>query len=396
MKRRMVPLAVAASLAVFVVAPSTFAETVQDIQRQIDALTKQENQGKSALKNYENQEKQLAADKEKTKQEVAQLLAEIEKTGVELNALNAEIEEITEKLEAKQQELTEAEKRVAERDKVLKERVKLTYTTGKMSFLDVLMDADSFSDFLDRFETMTSINMSDKQILEENKRDRNTIQAAKEEIEKQRNELQAKADRVKAIQADLERKEEQKRVKIQSLDKEIQRIGIISEEQEAAMMKIAQRKAELQRKKRELESKETEFYKGGALGWPLPGYTPKNITSTFGTRSDPFTGKPATHKGIDIGAPAGSNIVAAEKGVVIHSGWMNGYGNTVILDHGGGLMTLYGHIRNGGLKVKEGEVVSRGQKIAEVGSTGNSTGNHLHFEVRKNGTAVNPMSYLGS
>ena len=111
-------------------------------------------------------------------------------------------------------------------------------------------------------------------------------------------------------------------------------------------------------------------------------------------RMDPIKHVMKLHKGIDIPAPLGTSIVAAETGTVLIASWVNGYGNTVVLDHGGGLWTWYGHIRNGGIKVKEGQVVKRGEKIAEVGSTGDSTGNHLHFEVRIKQEAVNPLPYL--
>ncbi len=119
------------------------------------------------------------------------------------------------------------------------------------------------------------------------------------------------------------------------------------------------------------------------------------MTSPFGTRVDPLTGAPgAFHSGLDFGAPEGTAILAAESGTVIVAGWTNGFGNTVIIEHDNSTWTLYGHIRNGGLAVQKGDTVRRGQKVAEVGSTGRSTGNHLHFEVRKNGMAVDPTAYL--
>ncbi|MCF6094552.1 M23 family metallopeptidase [Microaerobacter geothermalis] len=136
------------------------------------------------------------------------------------------------------------------------------------------------------------------------------------------------------------------------------------------------------------------YYKGGKLLWPAPGTT--RITSGFGYRVDPFTGKPAGHNGLDIGANPpgtyGSPIVAAESGVVITAAYLRGYGNTVIINHGGGIWTLYGH--NQKLLVKEGQEVKRGDTIALMGSTGRSTGPHVHFTVYKNQVPVDPMPYL--
>ncbi|MNI10557.1 Murein DD-endopeptidase MepM [compost metagenome] len=118
------------------------------------------------------------------------------------------------------------------------------------------------------------------------------------------------------------------------------------------------------------------------------------LSSGYGTRVHPITGKVKAHTGVDLAASEGTDIHAAEGGIVIVAEWWGGYGNTVIIDHGDNVWTLYGHIRNGGLKVEKGEQVKKGQKIAEVGSTGNSTGPHCHFEVRINGNPVDPMPYL--
>ena len=136
----------------------------------------------------------------------------------------------------------------------------------------------------------------------------------------------------------------------------------------------------------------TKFnYTGGKLGWPVPGRS--TISSGYGSRTSPIKGKGEFHTGLDIPAPTGTKIYAAESGKVINSGSINGYGYTVIIDHGNGLSTLYGH--NSQLKVKVGQKVKRGDVIALAGSTGWSTGPHCHFEVRINGKHTNPWSYLG-
>ncbi|HBI04642.1 MAG TPA: hypothetical protein DDY49_11510, partial [Paenibacillaceae bacterium] len=131
-------------------------------------------------------------------------------------------------------------------------------------------------------------------------------------------------------------------------------------------------------------------YTGGQFVWPVRG----TITSYYGYRSDPFNGRSSYHDGLDIAAPGGTPIHAAASGTVTFAGTMNGYGNVVIIFHGNGLSSFYAHIRNGGIKVSKGQSVSQGQYIAQVGSTGRSTGNHLHFSVIKNGSKVDPMSYL--
>lgn len=119
------------------------------------------------------------------------------------------------------------------------------------------------------------------------------------------------------------------------------------------------------------------------------------ISSNFGRRTHPVTGEVGKmHTGVDFAVGQGTTVHAAEAGTVILAEWYGGYGNAVIVDHGGGMWTLYGHLRTGGTAVKVGDHVSRGEKLAESGSTGQSTGPHLHFEVRINGSTVDPMPYL--
>ncbi len=134
----------------------------------------------------------------------------------------------------------------------------------------------------------------------------------------------------------------------------------------------------------------SEKYVGGVMTWPAPGYT--RISSPFGNRMHPILKKMKLHTGVDIAVPANNTLVAAQAGTVIHSDWLGGYGKVIMIDHGGGIVTLYAH--NNKLLVKVGETVTRGQAITKSGSTGRSTGPHLHFEVRVNGDYVDPMTYI--
>ncbi|MNJ49417.1 Murein DD-endopeptidase MepM [compost metagenome] len=186
---------------------------------------------------------------------------------------------------------------------------------------------------------------------------------------------------------------------------EIEESDDISEEQEQLLIELATKRAALEKEKNKLKAAQVYTYKrsssssgsggfkgnGGAMALPVSG---ARLSSGYGTRVHPISGQVKKHTGVDLAAPQGTDIKAAEGGVVIVAEWWSGYGNTVIIDHGDNLWTLYGHIRNGGIKVEKGEQVKRGQKVAEVGSTGNSTGPHLHFEVRINGSPVDPSPYL--
>jgi murein DD-endopeptidase MepM/ murein hydrolase activator NlpD len=179
----------------------------------------------------------------------------------------------------------------------------------------------------------------------------------------------------------------------------------------AQKTQLAAEKKELDARKKELEKEEDELkaeadrltkelvklmdknspYVGGEFTWPVPSSS--YITSSYGNRLHPTLKVWKFHTGIDIGASSGKDIVAAASGKVIFSGWYGGYGNFIMVDHGGGIVTCYGHASK--LVSKKGDIVKRGQVIAKIGSTGRSTGPHLHFEVRKNGDYVNPMTYFG-
>jgi murein DD-endopeptidase MepM/ murein hydrolase activator NlpD len=130
-------------------------------------------------------------------------------------------------------------------------------------------------------------------------------------------------------------------------------------------------------------------YIGGNMKWPTPGYT--NVVSPYGRRLHPILKKYKMHTGIDIDAPSGASIIAANSGTIIIAGWRSGYGNTVVIDHGGGITTLYAHCSK--ILVKVGDHVAAGKVIAKVGSTGLSTGAHLHFEIRVNGDTVDPLKF---
>ena len=216
-------------------------------------------------------------------------------------------------------------------------------------------------------------------------------------------------------------KEDEKQQLIAYYDKEIQESDDLTEEQDAKLIQLASDRSTLEQQKDKLKaeeaarraaaakaeaarkaaarqasssSKSAVAYSGGDGPLLLPVGAAR-ISSPFGPRTHPVTGEVGkVHTGVDFAVPQGTSIHAADSGTVIVSEWYNGYGNCVIIDHGGGMWTLYGHIREGGLKVKVGDNVARGDIIAESGSTGRSTGPHLHFEVRIDGKAVDPMPYL--
>lgn len=392
-----------ALIAVFALQPvgseaSSLSQIEKDIaaaRNQIKNAEKKAAQAARDAKNAEQEKRTLSSKKKDLQAEITSLLSEIDKVAIKKAETLAEVEAKKEELVQTGVELEQAEERVVNRDELLQSRMRLMYTNGFVSYLDVLLSATSFNDFLDRFDALQSILSQDRDILEEHKKDKELVVQKKADVELQFAQVQELYYELELQQADLIKKESEKELLIASynenlekLDEMLEELEVISEEQEKLLVALAAKEQKLNAEKNRIKNP----YTGGKLGMPIDsGY---RVTSNFGTRIHPISGKKHTHTGIDFGAPSGTPIYAAEAGVVLVSQSWSGYGNCIIIDHGNGLWTLYGHIRNGGLLVDKGDTVKKGQKIAEVGSTGNSTGPHLHFEVRKNEVPVNPGGYL--
>jgi len=305
-----------------------------------------------------------------------------------MNTLNLEIDsyelqkqEINMQIAEKEQEIVDLEAEIDKNNTLLEERLRVMYKNGTAGYLEVILDADSIIDALTRLDMIQLIVKSDVELLK-------SIEQQKKEVEELHLTLETKRFELTAVINDLASKKQEVEIasrskisymaSIQSNLKEIQRQEAAMEEQSAQIEKdilAAQRAVE---------------YAGGEMLWPAPGNY--RVTSSFGGRTDPITGVWTNHGGTDIAGPYGAPIVSANSGVVLYAGWHYSYGNYVIVDHGGGISTLYGHASK--LLVSKGQKVTRGDIIALVGSTGYSTGNHLHFEVRINGVRTQPMDYL--
>ncbi|WP_419875538.1 murein hydrolase activator EnvC family protein [Candidatus Pristimantibacillus sp. PTI5] len=404
-------------LTVFVLQPTGGeAASLSDIKKQIAAAkaemraaeqraAKAEREAASVHQqaaSAKNEKVDIEGKKTEAEASIANLMAEIDNVVINKTKTQAQSDAKEEELLQTGLELEQAEERVKTRDELLQSRMRLMYTNGFVSYMDVLLSATSFTDFVDRFDALQSILSQDRDILAEQRAEKELVALKKVEVEKQFAEVKAIYAKLELYEAHLVKKEQEKEImianynsNIKQLNRELQQIDStleelegISEEQEALLMELAAKVSKLNAEKNRISNP----YSGGKLGMPIKDNY--RISSNFGTRVHPITGKRHTHTGMDFAAPQGTDIFAAEDGVVLVAQTWSSYGNCVIIDHGNGIWTLYGHIRNGGIKVEKGEKVKKGQKIAEVGSTGNSTGPHLHFEVRKNQTPVNPSSYL--
>ena len=290
-----------------------------------------------------------------------------EATIAELNekvyASKVKIQKVSKSIEKKEAEIEEQEENLGQ-------RLRAMYKRGSVGFLDILLGSGSISEFVSNTELIQKLYKSDVEVMESLEKENNELKETKKELEAQKSSLDSQVEKVNQKQKELDELYGQLEAKEAQLEKEADRI---SEEIQSLIDAQSQ-------------------YSGGQFRWPVP--SSQYITSYYGYRVHPVYGTPDTfHRGIDIGASYGSSIVAAASGTVISSYYnYYGYGNMVLIDHGGGITTLYAHASS--RLVSVGEKVQAGQTIALIGSTGLSTGPHLHFEVREGSSTVDPLGYL--
>lgn len=294
--------------------------------------------------------------------------------------------------------LVEVTAELNEKHAVLEKRVRDIYINGQISYLDVLFGAQDFGDFLTRMDLLKRVMIRDSELVANVLQYQNEIKEVGKQLEADRRiqeELAKKAEAAKDIQ--LEKvAQQQALIDLMQNDKAIydqqyDEMMASSAEVGRLIQENRYRKEAEEARRRQAENSGGGYVMqsyGGAMIWPISG----PITSEFGWRTHPIFGSQRFHSGLDIGGDYGMAIHAAQSGIVIEAGWIGGYGNTIMIDHGGGIVTLYGH--NESLAVGVGQSVNQGDVIAYCGSTGNSTGPHCHFEVRVNGEPVSPWDYL--
>lgn len=338
--------------------------------------------------NIKNKQQELNESRAKEKSlgdQVNSLEQQINSKQSDIDELEASISEAQAKLETLEEELAAAEEKVNTQNENLNARLRNMYKNGSVGFIDVLMDSGSFSEFLNNLSLVEKVYTSDQDVLEELQKAYDEIDAKKKEIET----LQAELSESKAT---MEEQKSSLEADKASVEKKKSEIAADSAETQRELDKLEADAQALTSSIRDSgSSSSSSKYNGGIMAWPVPSC--HTVSSGYGGRIHPTTGKYKFHGGLDIPGSYGSAIVAANSGKVIWAGNRgDSYGNYVIIDHGGGVSTLYGHSSK--VLVSTGQRVSRGQRIANVGSTGRSTGPHCHFEVRINGSRVNPTPYV--
>lgn len=286
-------------------------------------------------------------------------------------------------IESIEADLAEKTEQLSERASILKKRVRDIYMHGQISYIDVLFGAEDFRDLSTRMDLWKKIIRQDYELIKSIIAQRTAILEAKEKLETEQGHQKLLVDIAEKREASIVERRNRKQAIMDNLEMEREAADRAYEESLAAS-----REVEYLIRQRQGSGSSASAVGPGGMSWPLIG----EITSQYGWRVHPIWGDSRYHSGMDIAGDYGDEIRAAAAGEVIHSGWISGYGYTIIIDHGGSLTTLYGH--NEALNVGVGQHVERGDVIAYCGSTGNSTGPHCHFEVRIDGELTDPEAYL--
>jgi len=345
----------------------------------------------------------LLSETQRLETQISGIEAELEKLGTEIGTatqrranLDSQIELLRSEISAKEALIAQLKFDYDRRVDAMSARVDSAYRTGDWAYIEMLLSSENLADLIQRTEFVTLLIQDDETAATELEGSRQALETANTEmarsletIQVKRNEAKAEEQGLRTLQSSRDNKraaeqsvQDQKAALLAQTKKNIARLRAmaLAEEQESARIANLLKNG---------ASHGTGKY-AGTFTWPTPGYT--RISSPFGYRIHPILHVKKLHTGIDIAAPSGAKIVAAGAGTVIFAGYNGGYGNCTMIDHGNGLVTLYGHQKR--IVVSKGARVSAGTTIGYVGSTGMSTGAHLHFEVRINGTPTNPQNYL--
>jgi len=371
-KNKIIALTITAFVGISTV--TGFANESSKINNKLNTVNSQKKQVNSAISKNEAQQKSIT-------EELQELEVEIEKAESEIEKIRKDINSTEKRISKTVGELKEAEENIEDKQNLLGDRLRVMYKNGSVGYMEVLLNSKDFTELLTNLDMVKRIADHDVELLKYLEEQKALIEDKKAKLENERNKL-----------VNFRKNEENKK---QQLIVSRGRQERLREDLKKDKVELSKQLDQLQKEAdglvdqlRKLQS--SGEYVGGVFSWPVSGYT--RISSPYGNRIHPILKVPKFHSGIDIPAPTGTAIMAAGQGRVVSAGSLGGYGRTVIIDHGGGILTLYAH--NSQLLVSIGQTVNKGQQIAKAGSTGQSTGPHLHFEVRKNGKYVDPMPYL--
>lgn len=355
-------------------------------EKNLDELQLEKSELENQINSSNEQIQFIESDLSAIVVEISEINQKILDKQMEIETLEAQEKDLLAYIEKAEYELNISNERYEKQKELLEKRLVAMYELGSVSYLDLILNSKSITDFLSNYYLISEITSADEELLKNVEAEKKYNKKLKEILETKRNILTASRE---------------------TREKNAISLANMAVIKNNKLLELTEEQAELQRMVEEYQNQiaeiETEIrllaianvgkdYVGGSMAWPVPGYT--RITSSFGMRTHPITGVYKLHTGVDIGAPMGANFIAANDGIVTYAGDNTAYGNMVIIDHGGGITTLYAH--GSEILVEVGQTVFQGTPILKVGATGYATGPHAHFEVRINGEYVQPLDYITS
>lgn len=366
---------------------SNIDEKIKKQELEYQKIQKQINDTRKKLSQTQAQEKSVS-------RQIQDLSQKITLTQQKVNIINLNLKKIVENITRITNEIVNTDVNIKQSQKLLSERLVSIYKYGGITEFNLLLSSQGAEDALNTSYLLGKIAEQDKDLITRLQNEKTRLSEAKVKLESEQKKREQEKTLLASKRKELNVAANDRNALLAKVRKdkslfmaEQKELMKASAELQNTIKKLMAEKIALN-KKRFPERKEVVYYKGGRLAMPTQG----KITSTFGTRVHPVFKTKINHTGLDISAPHGTPVVAADSGEVLYTGWMRGYGQVIILDHGANLTTVYAHLS--AIECQENAKVTRGSIIGRVGSTGVTTGNHLHFEVRVNGNAVNPMRYL--
>ena len=346
----------------------------------------------SKIDEYEEKQEQAEEELEEVQGNKSALMKEIQSLSDsiadnedKLSEINAQLVSLNREIKQLEEDIKEKEEQYNTQEEALKQKIEMDYEMGKTTYLDVLLNSKGILDFISNYYLISEIIQKDDELLTNIEEQKRSIEENKEDLQDKQKEVKTQKAKQEKTKVLLENQKTQKQSKVSSLSQEEKDLQAKIDEYDE-LIKEEERKAS------QIASGSSGAYVGGNKVWPCTGST--RITSGYGGRNTGIPGASTNHKGIDIGCPTGTPIVSVLDGKVIFTGYNRYRGYYIMVDHGGGVVTLYQHCKANSFKVSVGDKVKAGQTIILSGATGIGSGPHLHFEVLINGSNVNPQTWL--